>query len=210
MSVTEFIIIRHGETVWNREGRIQGHLDSPLNGIGLAQAAAIGSRLAGEAFDALYSSDLGRARQTAERIAQCTGHPIRSDARLRERHLGVLQSLTRPEAERLHPEAYSRYRHDGSDYALPGGESARQCFERNLACLEEIAARHPGARAVVVTHGGVLDGVYRRATGLPFEGPRMFSILNASLNVFRYRAGEWSLTLWGDISHLGATALDDA
>lgn len=209
MSVTEIILIRHGETVWNREGRIQGHLDSPLNAAGLAQAEAIAARLTDEAFE-LYSSDLGRARQTAERIAARTGHPVHIDARLRERHLGVLQALTRTEAERLHPEAYSRYRHDGPDYALPGGESARQCFERNLASLEEIAGRHAGVRAVAVVHGGVLDGMYRHATGLPFEGPRMFTIPNASLNHFRYGGGDWSLTLWGDVSHLGATAMDDA
>ena len=97
--ITEFIVVRHGETAWNAQGRIQGHLDSPLNEEGLAQALLVGDRLAREPFAHLYSSDLGRALQTAQPIADHSGRPARIDARLRERNLGVFQGLTGAECE---------------------------------------------------------------------------------------------------------------
>lgn len=188
---------------------MQGHLDSPLNAAGIEQAEAVAARLARETFAALYSSDLGRAFETARRIAARSGHRVVADPRLRERHLGVLQGLTREEARRQIPEVYEGYRSGGADYVIPAGESAAQCSARVLAGLAEIAARHPGARAVVVAHGGVLDVLYRTARGLPHEGPRMFTILNASVNVFRYTGGAWRLEVWGDVAHLGERALDD-
>jgi probable phosphoglycerate mutase len=206
---TEFLVVRHGETAWNQEGRMQGHLDSPLNAAGVEQAEAVAARLAGEAFAALYSSDLGRALETARRIAARSGHCVVADPRLRERHLGVLQGLTRAEARRQIPEVYEGYRSGGAGYVIPMGESAAQCAARVLAALAEIAARHAGERAVVVAHGGVLDVLYRTAMNLPHEGPRMFTILNASINVFRYAGGQWHLDAWGDVAHLGERALDD-
>lgn len=211
MAAAEIIVIRHGETAWNREGRMQGHTDIALSGAGIAQAEELAARLAGEPFDALYSSDLRRALGTAERVARRTGHRISVDPRLRERNLGVLQAFTGEESARVHPEVYERYRRGEADYVIPGGESARQFFARVLGALREIAEEFIGRRAVVVCHGGVLDALYRVAAGEGPEGPRRTTLLNASVNTFRYRDGRWTLHLWGDVSHLGRDrALDDA
>lgn len=208
--MTRLVLIRHGETEWNREGRIQGHVDIALSQVGIAQAEALAERLAAEPLDALYSSDLQRARATAERIARRTGQRVITDPRLRERHLGVLQAFTRDESARLQPEVYERYRRGEADYVIPGGESARRFFERVIGALAEIAQRLPGARIAVVTHGGVLDAVYRCASGLGPEGSRVVPLLNASLNEFDYRNGAWRLHAWGDVGHLERSrSLDD-
>ena len=209
MTTTRLILLRHGETVWNRENRIQGHLDSPLNDTGIAQAEALAQRLAGETFDALYSSDLGRARETAERIARRTGHAIVFDAGMRERNLGILQALTRAEAQAIHPEIYSRYRTLGPDYALPGGESAQQFVTRVVTSFTCIANQFPGKTVVAMTHGGALDAMYRHVTGSPLRGARMTPLLNASHNLFHYTHGLWSLQVWGDVGHLQSEAIDD-
>lgn len=207
---TQFILVRHGETDWNRQGRIQGWLDSPLNARGIAQAESVAARLHREPFDRLVCSDLGRARSTAEIVAARTGHRVHADARLRERHYGVFQGMTRAEARAAHPEAYAEYEAEDVEHAMPGGETTRACFERNLACLEELATRHAGQRIVVVAHGGVLDGLHRHALGLPHIGARAFTIVNASLNRFSWDAGTWRLDRWGDAEHLGAgEVLDD-
>ena len=205
-----FILVRHGETAWNREGRIQGHLDSPLNAQGLAQGKALAERLSMELFEVLISSDLGRARSTAELIALRTGHSVVIDRRLRERHYGIFQGLTHGEAKSIHLEAYARYEQESASDAIPGGESAETCFERNLGCLQEIAASHRHGPTLVVTHGGVLEGLYRHVMRLPYVRSRVFTLVNASLNWFTYENGEWRLDRWGDTGHLGQSAsLDD-
>jgi len=206
----QLIVVRHGETVWNRLGRIQGHLDSPLSARGMAQAEGVAARLQREAFDRLVCSDLGRARSTAEIIAQHTGHAAEADARLRERHYGIFEGLTRAEARSTYPDVYAQYETEDVDHAIPGGESIRQCFRRNLECLQELATRHAGDRIVIVAHGGVLDGLHRHVLGLPHSGARAFTIVNASLNWFSCEGGVWRLDRWGDVEHLGRReALDD-
>lgn len=210
MTTTQFILVRHGETDWNRQGRIQGHLDSPLNAEGMAQAGRLADRLRSESFDAIVSSDLGRARSTAEIIAAQTGHVVSVDARLRERNYGIFQGLTLRQAEARYPDAYSSYRDESVGHTIPGGESTRDCFARHLACLNQLAARHAGQRLVVVAHGGVLDGLHRHAMRLPHVGARVFTIVNASLNWFTCDAGEWRLDRWADVAHLGRSeSLDD-
>jgi 2,3-bisphosphoglycerate-dependent phosphoglycerate mutase len=210
MTSTEFIVVRHGETAWNAEGRIQGHLDSPLNEEGLAQALLLGERLVREPFSQLYSSDLGRALQTAQPIADRSGRRVVPDARLRERNLGVFQGLTGAECERRSPGHYARFKLRDADHVIPEGESVRQVYERVSAVFADLARKHSGEHAVVVTHGGVLDALYRLVNGLPLDQPRDFPIFNASLNVVRYEGGRWSIMLWGDISHLTRdAALDD-
>lgn len=207
--VTEVLLIRHGETEWNREGRMQGHLDIPLSREGVAQAARVAERLSGEPFDVLVSSDLRRAFQTAQRIADRTGRPVRVDARLRERNLGVLQALTRAESARRLPEVFRRYESGEADFEIPGGESQRAFFERVIGALTEIAREHPGRRVVVVSHGGVLDALYRHASGEGPEGPRAVRLLNASVNEFQYTSSGWILGRWGDVAHLTEPSLDD-
>jgi probable phosphoglycerate mutase len=207
---TEFIVVRHGETAWNAQGRIQGHLDSPLNEEGLAQALLVGDCLSREAFARLYSSDLGRALQTAQPIADRSGLPVRTDTRLRERNLGVFQGLTGAECERRFPEHYARFRARDPDHVMPGGESARHVYERVSEAFTVLAREHIGARLVVVTHGGVLDALYRFVRGVPLDRHRNFTIFNASLNTVRCTDAHWTMERWGDISHLTRdAALDD-
>jgi probable phosphoglycerate mutase len=187
----------------------QGHLDSPLTERGVAQAKALAERLAQEEFGGLYSSDLGRAVQTAALIAAVTGHAVVTDVRLRERNLGVFQGLGREEIERRFPEEYRLHRSLGPDYVIPSGESVIQQVERNLGCLAEIAERHGSQTVVVVTHGGVLSGLFRHTFSIPFGAPRRFQFMNASLNVFNYEDGDWFLQTWGDVSHLGTVGTGD-
>jgi probable phosphoglycerate mutase len=196
------IVVRHGETVWNREKRMQGTTDTPLSDVGRSQAQAVGRRLAGEDFSALYASDLARARETASIIAGHTGRELIMDSRLRERRFGIFEGLTAGEIEQRFPEEHARFISRDPHYEVPGGECARSFTERCLGCLSEIAGRHRGEDVVVVTHGLVLDALYRAAHGLGHGERRPVPLINASLNLFGYGAGAWRLVLWGDISHL--------
>lgn len=199
---TQFFLVRHGETPWNRELRMQGQTDTPLSAIGSAQAAALGRRLAGNNFAALYSSDLARAWDTAHAIAQRTGHEVIPEPRLRERRFGVFEGLTRLEIGERYPEELRCFESRDPEYVIPGGESAREFWARCLGCLGEIGERHAGAGVVVVTHGLVLDAIYRAAHGLPHDQPRPVPLVNASVNVFTYHASTWQMESWGDVGHL--------
>jgi probable phosphoglycerate mutase len=208
----QVIIVRHGQTQWNIRKIRQGHFDSELTEKGLIQAQALGKRLVRESFSALYSSDLGRAVHTARLIAAVTGHEIVTDARLRERHLGVFQGLSGDEIKEKHPEEYRLHRTLGPEYVIPGGESVRQQVARNVGFLNEIAIKHMGQKVVVVTHGGVVSGLFRHALNIPLDAPRRFEFVNAGLNIFAYEEGNWILRTWGDVSHLdpgAATEGDD-
>lgn len=198
---TRVILVRHGQTEWNDGARFQGHLDSPLTPVGEAQAASIGRRIAGEKIAALYSSDLGRARQTADLIAVSVKLSIQLEERLRERSLGVFEGLTRDEVAARFPEEMRLYYTRDPHYVVPDGQSATQHFELGRSCLDELAARHPGESIVAVTHGGLVQGMFRFVTGLGFEAPRRFAIRNAAYNVFLRDEGGWSLETWGDIAH---------
>ena len=203
--------VRHGETAWNTERRLQGHIDIPLNPRGLSQAEATARSLAraGERFAALYSSDLQRARQTADAVARAHQLAATHDARLRERHYGVLQGLTFDEAALHQPQAWQHFKRRDPMVALDGGgESLAGLAARVHGALEEIAARHAGETVVVVTHGGVLDIAHRLATGKPLEEARDFAIPNAALNWIEHTAGSWRLLAWADESHL-TDALDE-
>lgn len=206
---TRVLVIRHGETVWNALGRQQGQLDTELNARGIAQAERLGRALAVRKVHALVSSDLGRARQTAGIIARALGLEPVLDARLREQHLGILQGLTIAAFRQDHPEAYRSFRGDDLDWALPGGESKRQLDARVIACLDDLAARPAGETLAVVTHGGVLDRVFRHVCGVGPEVPRAFSLLNASLGEFSVSGGRWKLEHWGDVHHLQDLGSDD-
>ena len=200
----QFILIRHGETVWNHERRMQGHVDSPLSEKGLRQAQRLAQRMKEFEFTALYSSDSGRAHATARCIADLTGHTLIVEPRLRERNFGVFEGLTGPEMQEQHPEAYGRFKNREPDYAMPGGESALAFRDRALACLDEIAARHPDELVVVVTHGLVCDVAYRAAYGMELMAPRYFELVNAGINRFRFDGSAWHVEVWGDAAHLEA------
>jgi probable phosphoglycerate mutase len=202
------VLVRHGETVWNREGRIQGYeANSPLSGTGEAQARAVAARLSQEGIDLLFSSDSGRTLQTAEPIARATGLEIIADRGLRERAYGIFEGRTFAEIAAEYPADYERMRTRDPDYKSPGGESAIEFQDRIVETMERIAARAAGKRAAVVTHQGVLGVLYRHANDIPFtqshQRPRL---LNASCNHFRFSAGRWLLDLWCDVSHLPDTA----
>lgn len=199
---TEMIVVRHGETVWNADRRMQGQQDSPLSERGRAQARALGVRFMTEPFDHLYSSDLARAYHTAAAIAERTGHEIKVDPRLRERAFGIFEGLTAAEMAARHPDEYARFRARDPDYALPGGECTREFFARSMACFNELALRHPGERVVVVAHGMLLDALYRAARGLDLICARDVDLINGSLNVFRFDRARWEVLHWGDCAHL--------
>ena len=209
MQRTQLILVRHGQTEWNIAGIRQGHLDSRLTERGVAQAKALAQRLARERFTALYSSDLGRAVQTAMAIADLTGHEIVTDARLRERHLGIFQGLNGNEILEQYPEERRMLRTMGPDYIIPGGESMRQQVERNVSYLNDLAHKHVGETIVVVTHGGVVSGFFRHTLAIPLDAPRRFEFVNAGLNVFVYEQENWMLLTWGDVSHLAPGAASE-
>jgi probable phosphoglycerate mutase len=200
------VVVRHGETHWNVAARIQGHGDSPLTAAGEAQAAAIAGRLAGERLDRIVSSDLGRALQTARAIATRTGHPVEPDARFRERNYGVAEGLTYGEIGERYPEVFSRVRDADPDYAVPGGESRRQLFERVRDAFEALARAAGGERVAVVCHGGVLAALYRHVHGIPVGAAQAIPIPNASYNALVFDGGRWTVEAWADTAHLTATA----
>jgi probable phosphoglycerate mutase len=206
LAPTTILAIRHGETLWNAEERFQGHEDSPLTETGRQQVAALGRRLQQTAFDRLISSDLGRARETAGIIAGFTGHSVETDPRLRERNYGVLEGLTIPEIMAAQRAVFERFHTDDPDYVIPGGESHRMHFARNVAWLEEALASSPGTTIAIVVHGGVLDSLFRYVSQRPLDQPRCYVTTNASLSVFVhgvfYGTPRWVIQTWGDAGHL--------
>jgi len=204
---TTLVLVRHGETDWNHERRSQGHTDVPLNDTGLRQSAAAAHALAGQHFDALYSSDLARAMQTAQAIAAATGLSIVPDARLRERPLGVMQGLTTEEFAARHPPEHRLFYTGAADWVIPEGESQQQAYDRVVQACHEYALRHIGGRVLVVTHGGCIGYLLKAALGLPAHAPRRWSIYNGGLHTFAWLGSEWRMLRWGDIDHL-SSAMD--
>ncbi len=166
------------------------------------QAEAIGRRLSDLPFDALYSSDLGRAHHTAAVIAQHVEMPVQLESRFRERGFGVAEGKTYEEIDRDFPEMFSRVRDTDPDYAAPGGESRRQFSERVSTVLADYAHQHSGKTILVVTHGGVLAAAYRWLSGLPIASPHKIDIPNAAFNQLSFDQRVWQIETWGDVSHL--------
>lgn len=204
--MTELVLIRHGETDWNRELRFQGQADVPLNAVGLEQARRLGERLAGEALDGLVCSDLTRARQTAgpihARNARVALADLVLDAALREQNFGELEGLRVPDIQARLPELWSQWLAFQADFAPSGGESTRQFHGRVMSALRVLAQTHVQKTLVVVTHGGVLDMVFRTARGLPLSGPRQSEIPNAGLNRVRFTGQAIDIVSWADTQHL--------
>eukprot|EP00262_Sarcandra_glabra_P010477 TRINITY_DN2575_c0_g3_i2.p1 TRINITY_DN2575_c0_g3~~TRINITY_DN2575_c0_g3_i2.p1 ORF type:complete len:249 (-),score=38.07 TRINITY_DN2575_c0_g3_i2:394-1140(-) len=204
--VTEMIVVRHGETSWNSCGRIQGHLDVDLNEAGRQQAMAVADRLSKESkIAAVYSSDLKRAAETAQMIANaCDLVELMQDPMLRERHMGDLHGLIFREAAKLKPNAYKAFVSPNSNQEIPGGgESLDQLYERCTSSLESIAKKHRGERVVVVTHGAVIETLFKRAD---LRGLYQGKVMNTSVNILHlFDSGNWIVKTWGDVSHLGGT-----
>lgn len=200
---TRILAIRHGETAWNTESRIQGHTDIPLNDTGLWQAERVAQALRGESLQAVYSSDLQRARTTAEAIAQAQQLTLSLDPGLRERHFGHLEGLTHQEITSRWPEQARRWRERDPAFGPDGGETLQAFYDRVVGTLAGLARRHPGGCIAVVAHGGVLDCFYRAANRLPLEAPRAWKVGNAAINRLLYSPEGFTLVGWADDQHLG-------
>jgi probable phosphoglycerate mutase len=200
--MTELILIRHGETDWNRELRFQGHVDVGLNAVGLEQARRLALRLAGETAHRVYASDLLRTRQTAQPLSLTLGLDVQAMAGLREQNFGIVDGMRVDDIKAEHPEAWAGWLRFDEHHCMPGGETTREFHARVMAALQQIALSHGGETVVVVTHGGVLDMVYRTARALGLNGPRQSDIPNAGLNRVRVREGSVEIISWADIAHL--------
>jgi len=211
MDATRILAIRHGETAWNVDTRLQGHLDIPLNEVGLQQAAHLSQALVqSEAIDAVYASDLSRAHTTASAIAQATGQSVTTHPGLRERHFGQFQGRTFVEIEAELPEHAWHWRKRTPEWTPPGGgESLIVLRERILNTVDELAARHLGQQIVMVAHGGVMDILYRAATRLDLQAPRTWQLTNTAVNRLLWTPQGLSLVGWGDTSHMNALGKDE-
>jgi probable phosphoglycerate mutase len=167
---TTILLARHGESDWNRARRWQGWADRPLTGRGRDQAGALALRLAEIPLDAVYASDLERARETAAAVARSQGLEVRVDPRLREVDVGSWSGLTREEAAAGFPEAYARWREGGAGWH--DGESYQAMSARVLAAVRAIAVAHEGGRVLVVSHGGPIRALHAAALGLDVEAYR--------------------------------------
>jgi len=207
MNRTRICFIRHGETDWNVDMRLQGHRDMPLNAVGLAQAAAVARRLEGLAATAVYTSDLLRARQTAAPIAAALRLPLTALAALRERNFGDFEGMTLAEIAAASAADHDALALRDPDYAPPGcDETLRSLQGRIVSCIERLIAEHAGETIVVIVHGGVLDIINRQARKLPLEAPRDFEIPNTGLNWIAAGGGQWAIECWGESAHLEAPA----
>ena len=212
MTTTRLCLIRHGETAWNAEKRLQGHTDIPLNTRGESQARQMAQALkdSGLTFDVLYTSDLKRAVDTSAAIVQLFGVIAQVDSNLRERHFGALQGLSINEAPLLRPDIWQAHITRDLDHELEGGESIRQFALRVQRALDQIKEQHPGKTVLMVSHGGTLDMMYRIASNQALSTKRVASVPNASLNWLTHRLNsDWVVEQWADIRHLKGSALEN-
>ena len=201
--MTELLVIRHGETDWNRQHRFQGQIDVPLNEIGQTQAGRLGRRLVDEPVDVLISSDLQRARSTADAVAQVRGLQPLIEPLWREQGFGVLEGLDLATIRSRHADLWASWTRHDADYALPGGGESNTAFHaRVTSALQAVLAAHAGRRVIVVTHGGVLDMLWRTAHALPLHGARVCDIPNTGINRLRWVDGGLQVVQWADAEHL--------
>jgi len=202
LQLTRILAIRHGETAWNRDTRIQGHTDIELNDHGRWQAAQLADALRDEPIAAVYASDLLRAHETAQAVARTRGQAVTSHLGLRERCFGRFEGHTWTELEQRFPDESMAWRKRVPDFAPPGGESLLQLEARVVPTVEELAARHPGEQILIVAHGGVLDILYRAAAHLGLQAPRSWELTNTAINRLLWSPEGLSLVGWADTSHL--------
>jgi 2,3-bisphosphoglycerate-dependent phosphoglycerate mutase len=209
-AITRITAIRHGETAWNVDTRIQGQLDISLNDIGLWQAEQASKALAQEQIDTIVSSDLSRAYQTALAVAQQHGLTVQVDRGLREREFGIFQGKTFAEIEALWPEQALAWRKRVPDFSPEGGGESLLVFrDRVRHCVQGLMAQYAGQHVVIVSHGGVMDVLYREATALDLQAPRSWTLGNAAINRLLWNGEHLSLVGWADSSHL-SQGLDEA
>ena len=210
MKTTRFCLVRHGETSWNAERRLQGHTDIDLNDRGKKQAdqMALALKTIDLKFDVFYTSDLKRAVKTAHAIEKRFGVNAIKEAALRERNLGALQGLTIDDAPHIKPQLWDIHLKRDTEHELEGGESIKQFAKRIHDALENIKNSNSGT-ILLVSHGGALDMMYRLASGQSLESEKAVSVPNASLNWISHDGVSWKVDRWADTSHLEALALDN-
>jgi probable phosphoglycerate mutase len=209
MHATRIIAVRHGETAWNVDTRIQGRLDIALNAKGCWQVQRLAQALAHEPINAIYSSHLLRARDTAHSIARSSGRALQTHTGLCERGFGVFQGMTFAEIEATWPEDARRWRQRDPSWAPEGGESLIALRERITLTATELARRHLGEQIVLVAHGGVMDVLYRAATGQDLQAPRTWDLGNAAINRLLWTPAGFTLVGWSDTRHLEDDTLDE-
>ena len=207
---TRIIAIRHGETAWNVDTRIQGHLDIPLSANGRWQATRLADALRDEPIKAIYASDLTRAWETAEYIGQAQRLAVVKEVGLRERDFGDFEGKTFAEIELLLPEQSQRWRKRDPEFYPSGGETLVTLRARVLEAAVRVAAQHPGEQIALVGHGGVMDVLYRAATGLDIQAPRTWTLSNAAINRLLWTPEGFTLVGWADTQHLDEDVLDEA
>jgi broad specificity phosphatase PhoE len=201
-SPARLVLIRHGQSTWNREHRIQGQLDPPLSKEGRRQAERLALRLAGRRFAAFYSSDLKRAWETSQAVARSIGSEPRALPALREIFLGDWEGLRIEEIAERFPEAWARWAEAPDWDLVPGGEGAALFEARVSAALDEIFRRHDSGDVIAVTHGGVIQIALHRIVGRTSHGLFSFKIQNASISVLEKRDGRVIIGGVNDIGHL--------
>ncbi|MBS0306341.1 MAG: histidine phosphatase family protein [Proteobacteria bacterium] len=199
---TRVFALRHGETAWNRELRIQGHADIPLSELGRWQAGRLAEALAGEGIAAIYTSDLERAHATARALAARTGAPLAAERALRERAFGRFEGVTFADIDARWPDEARRWRRREPDFGPGGGETLAAFYARTVAAASALAARHPGQVIALVAHGGVLDCLYRAAAGVDLQAPRSWQLGNAAINRLLWHGEGFVLVGWDDGAHL--------
>lgn len=202
--ITRLIAVRHGETAWNVDTRIQGQLDIGLNNTGFWQARRVGQALADEDIGVIYASDLSRAWQTAQEIAKPHGLTVLPEPGLRERAFGHFEGMSFAEIEATLPEQAKRWRERDPEFEPEGGESLLAFRERVTRIASKLAARHPGQLVALVAHGGVMDVLYRAATRQDLQAPRTWQLGNAAINRMLWTPEGFSLVGWSDTAHLVA------
>jgi probable phosphoglycerate mutase len=208
---TRIVAVRHGETAWNVDTRIQGQLDIGLNDTGRWQASRAALALAEETLHAIYSSDLSRASATAQAIADgaAAALAVQTHTGLRERAFGKFEGQTYAAIESQWPEEARLWRTRDPDFAPVGGESPLQVMARVERAVNEIAARHLGQQIVLVSHGGVMDMLYRLATQQPVNAPRTWALGNAAINRLLWTPYGLTLVGWADTRHLDGVQRDE-
>ena len=207
---TRILAIRHGETLWNVDSRIQGHLDIGLNATGRWQAERLGMALKDEPIAAIYASDLSRAHDTALAVSRHTGVPVQPEPGLRERSFGEFEGRTFAEIEIECPEQARRWRQRDPTFTPAGGESLLMLEARVLNVAARLAAQHPGEQIALFAHGGVMDILYRAATRLDLQAPRTWALGNTAINRLLWSPEGFSLVGWADVQHLNDGALDES
>ena len=195
-------IVRHGETLWNAEGRIQGHTDVGLTERGREQARATARRLSGVSFDVAYSSDMSRTRDTAQIILGERATPLHSVPELREYNKGVFEGLTPEEYREHYPDLFQASLVNDPDFAPPGGETIRQSQARLSGFLKSVRENHPDGDVLIVGHGGSLRSGVVALLGLPLEANWKFVMHNCALSIIRTHPDNAVMHLYNDTSHL--------